>query len=234
MDFVDTRTGSKLGSPGPFIGIITNNLDPTFMGRLEVGLIKGLQPDTTDQSNTYIVKYLSPFYGVTSDKYQGANSDKFDDVQKSYGMWMVPPDIGTRVLVIFIDGDPNQGYWIGCVMDQFQNHMVPGIAASDTVFVSSVKLPGSVGVDFRPSICCTRGRRLACLGGYTVSQSEHPSHLGVLVVPSSLWLVEDARRHFPRKASAKSIYDGRLPRRIYSIGHSKFDHCAVGVAPYVE
>jgi desulfoferrodoxin (superoxide reductase-like protein) len=106
------------------------------MGRLEVGLIKGLYPDTTDQSNTYIVKYLSPFYGVTSDKYQGTNSAKFDDVQKSYGMWMVPPDIGTRVLVIFIDGDPNQGYWIGCIMDQFQNHMVPGIAASDNVFGS--------------------------------------------------------------------------------------------------
>ena len=136
MDFIDTRTRSKLGSPGPFIGIITNNLDPTFMGRLEVGLIKGLYPDTTDQSNTYIVKYLSPFYGATSDKYQGPNGDNFNDVQKSYGMWMVPPDIGTRVLVIFIDGDPNQGYWIGCVMDQFQNQMVPGIAASDTAFVS--------------------------------------------------------------------------------------------------
>jgi hypothetical protein len=136
MDFVDTRTRSKLGSPGPFIGIITNNLDPTFMGRLEVALIKGLYPDPTEQANTYIVKYLSPFYGATSDKYQGPNGADFKDVQKSYGMWMVPPDIGTRVLVIFIDGDTNQGYWIGCVMDQFQNHMVPGIAASDTAFTS--------------------------------------------------------------------------------------------------
>jgi desulfoferrodoxin (superoxide reductase-like protein) len=136
MDFIDTRTRSKLGTPGPFIGIITNNLDPTFMGRLEVALIKGLYPDPTEQANTYIVKYLSPFYGVTSDRYQGTNGAKFDDVQKSYGMWMVPPDIGTKVLVIFIDGDTNQGYWIGCIMDQFQNHMVPGIAASSTVSVS--------------------------------------------------------------------------------------------------
>jgi putative chitinase len=33
-------------------------------------------------------------------------------------------------MVIFIDGDPNQGYWFGCVQDVFQNHMTPGIAAS--------------------------------------------------------------------------------------------------------
>jgi uncharacterized protein (DUF2345 family) len=44
-------------------------------------------------------------------------------------MWMVPPDIGSKVMVIFIDGDYNQGYWIGCVPEKFQNHMVPGIAA---------------------------------------------------------------------------------------------------------
>jgi hypothetical protein len=60
----------------------------------------------------------------------GENTNDFNDTQKSYGMWMVPPDIGTQVLVIFIDGDPNQGYWFGCVQDRFQNHMVPGLAAS--------------------------------------------------------------------------------------------------------
>lgn len=48
-------------------------------------------------------------------------------------MWMVPPDIGTTVMCIFIDGDPNSGYWFGCVADKFQNHMVPGIAASQKV-----------------------------------------------------------------------------------------------------
>jgi hypothetical protein len=33
-------------------------------------------------------------------------------------------------MVIFVDSDPNQGYWIGCIPDYLQNNMVPGIAAS--------------------------------------------------------------------------------------------------------
>jgi predicted chitinase len=100
------------------------------MGSLEVSLIKTLQGNIDSQEDTYVVRYLNPFYGVTSVRYEGNNSSNFNDVQKSYGMWFIPPDVGTLVMVIFIDGDPNQGYWMGCVQDQFQNHMVPGIAAS--------------------------------------------------------------------------------------------------------
>lgn len=124
------RGKSKLPHPGPYLGIITNHLDGTFMGMLEVSLIRGLPDNSEFQSRTFPVKYLSPFYGVTSVKFEGNDATKFDDVQKSYGMWMIPPDVGTQVLVIFIEGDPNQGYWMGCVMDMYQNHMVPGIAAS--------------------------------------------------------------------------------------------------------
>jgi len=127
---VESRSQGKLPSAGPFLAEITNHLDPSYMGSLEVSLIKNLQNSTDSQEDTYVVRYLSPFYGVTSVRYEGNNSSNFNDVQKSYGMWMIPPDVGTIVMVIFIDGDPNQGYWMGCVPDQFQNHMVPGIAAS--------------------------------------------------------------------------------------------------------
>ena len=127
---IDKRTRGILPTPGPFVAEITNHLDPTYMGMLEVSLIKNIQNPIEEQGNTYIVRYLSPFYGVTSLRYEGNNGSSFNDVQKSYGMWMIPPDVGTRVLVIFVDGDPNQGYWMGCIQDMFQNHMVPGIAAS--------------------------------------------------------------------------------------------------------
>lgn len=126
----DTRVRAKLPSPGPYIGEITNHLDQTYMGGVEVAIKKGIPGLVGSQNSVYPVQYLSPFYGVTSIRHEGNNSNDFDDVQKSYGMWMVPPDIGTQVLVIFIDGDPNQGYWFGCVQDRFQNHMVPGLAAS--------------------------------------------------------------------------------------------------------
>lgn len=133
---IDTRISGQLPSPGPYVARVTNLKDTMYMGRFEVVLEKGFVGDLSLQSQTYPVKYLSPFYGVTSVAFEGTDPRKFNDVQKSYGMWMVPPDIGTRVLVIFVDGDPNQGYWIGCIADQFQNHMIPGIAASQNVFMS--------------------------------------------------------------------------------------------------
>ena len=42
-------------------------------------------------------------------------------------------NLASSVLVFFIEGDPSQGYWLGCVPDKFSNHMVPGIAASRSV-----------------------------------------------------------------------------------------------------
>lgn len=146
---IEQRTRGQLGTPGPFLAEITNHLDPTYMGSLEVALIKGMPNSIVSQGNTYVVKYLNPFYGVTSVRYEGTNSSDFNDVQKSYGMWMVPPDVGTTVMVIFIDGDPNQGYWMGCVQDAFQNHMVPGIAASKQTMLTPEQRK-KYGTDYLP------------------------------------------------------------------------------------
>jgi muramidase (phage lysozyme) len=131
------RVPTKFPHPGPYIAEITNHLDTSYMGGLEVSIVEGLPSDFKHQENCYPVKYLSPFYGVTSVRFEGNDSSNFNDVQKSYGMWMVPPDIGTQVMVIFIDGDSNQGYWIGCVQDSFQNHMIPGLAASRNSLMTS-------------------------------------------------------------------------------------------------
>lgn len=147
---IETRGIARLPSPGPFLAEITNHLDPMYMGSLEVSLIKGIPNSVKSQSDTFIVKYLSPFYGVTSIRFEGTNASDFNDVQKSYGMWMVPPDVGTTVMVIFLDGDPNQGYWIGCVPDAFQNHMVPGIAATKQVNVTSEQRQ-KYGTDLLPT-----------------------------------------------------------------------------------
>jgi len=145
----EKRIRANLPTPGPFLAEVTNLLDPMFQGAMEVALIKGIPNSTGVQNETFVVKYLSPFYGVTSARYEGNNSSDFNDVQKSYGMWMVPPDIGTVVMVIFVDGDPNQGYWFGCVQDAFQNHMVPGIAASKQTNITNEQRQ-KYGTDFLP------------------------------------------------------------------------------------
>ncbi len=124
----------EVGS-GPYVGIVKNNLDPTFMGRLSV-YIPELGGKPENPQSWIICSYVSPFYGVTTrypppggaiakENYQGG----YQETQQSYGMWAVPPDIETQVLVIFVNKDPSRAYWVGCVPDQFINHMIPGIAS---------------------------------------------------------------------------------------------------------
>jgi len=140
MPFEQKAVRSKPQSSGPFIAEIVNHLDPLRMGRLEVSIIDGLANSISNPNETYIARYLSPFQGATSVRFEGSNPANFNDVQKSYGFWMVPPDVGCRVLVIFVNKDPNQCFWIGCVQDTYQNHMIPGIAASFNSYTTSEQL----------------------------------------------------------------------------------------------
>lgn len=121
-------------SNGPYLAVVTNHLDPTYMGSLEVAVLKPIPGMKETQSSNVIVKYCSPFFGNTPEV--GGSSADSRSTQKSYGFWMVPPDIGATVMVMFIDGDINQGYWFGCVPDLYQNYMTPGIAASKFVAIS--------------------------------------------------------------------------------------------------
>lgn len=117
-------------NPGPYLARIIGHLDPKYMGTLEVELIRTVGNLPGMSTNILRVRYLSPFYGVTGIDHLGAG-DSYSDTQKSYGMWMIPPDPGTIVLVIFAEGDPKQGFWIGCVQDEYMNFMVPGLAATE-------------------------------------------------------------------------------------------------------
>ena len=119
------------GQPGPFIGVVKNNVDPLRMGRLQVNIPNLSKTADPISSNLITCEYLSPFFGAKDVKYNLPGSTKYEDSQHSYGFWAVPPDIGTRVLVIFVEGKLDQAFWIGCVQDAVTNHMVPGIAASE-------------------------------------------------------------------------------------------------------
>lgn len=125
------HSDKNFNDPGPYEAIVVNNLDTKYMGGLTVELLKytsgGGTPERTGQLLN--VKYLSPFYGITPNSALTANHG-YQHTQKSYGMWMVPPDIGTRVLVIFAEGNPNFGYWIGCVPAEYMNFMIPDGRAS--------------------------------------------------------------------------------------------------------
>lgn len=126
-----TPSGRIVRDSGPYLAKVVNHLDSKFMGALEVELLKVVESGNSTQGTGEIitVKYMSPFYGVTP--FGGVTKNEgYKFTQKSYGMWAIPPDIGTQVLVIFAEGNRSRGYWIGCVQDEYMNFMLPGMASS--------------------------------------------------------------------------------------------------------
>ena len=120
---------------GPFVGVVKNNVDPTRQGRLQVFIeqLAGTNPE--DETLWRTVSYCSPFYGATPPQPGKKGSTDtvggyLDGNPQSYGMWFTPPDLGVSVLCFFAGGDPNLGYYMGCIPDQGMTHMIPAIGAS--------------------------------------------------------------------------------------------------------
>jgi hypothetical protein len=120
------------GSPtefGPFIGQVTNNIDPTRQGRLQVYIKQFAGPTPDDPALWRTVSYCPPFYGATPRGGTAGTGTYVNGNPQSYGMWFTPPDIGVNVLCFFVEGDPNQGFYVGCIPEQGINHMIPAIGS---------------------------------------------------------------------------------------------------------
>lgn len=117
----------------PLFGIVKDNIDPNREGRIWVYLNNnsGLDPDNS--RNWRPVKFLSPFYGLTRGDAATDNDGNYKNNPSSYGMWMSQPDIGTTVLCLFVNGDLNYGFYIGCVPDPESMQMLPAIGATDNI-----------------------------------------------------------------------------------------------------
>ena len=127
------EAGASRVDPYPYIGIVKNNLDPTRSGRLQVW-IPDLGGVEDNQLNWRTVSYSSPYMGYTTKQQKSTDpldyNNTFESASHSYGMWMVPPDIGVQVIALFIAGDPLRGYWISCVNPNLSHHMIPALAGS--------------------------------------------------------------------------------------------------------
>lgn len=122
-------SGKKSGfavDPGPYEAVVMKHVECNRMGQLEV-YIPALSGITPELSNPIPVSYASPFYGTTYGTDTQKNPDDAYLSGQSYGMWMVPPDIGCKVLVTFAGGDTGRGYWFACIYDSTSHHMVPGL-----------------------------------------------------------------------------------------------------------
>jgi len=123
-------------SPGPWLGIVKDINDVTRAGRIQVYIPDRGAVDQDDESYWYSVSYAGPFRGSTSGsddviqetEYNGSAEE--ENSYQSYGMWFTPPDVGTKVLCVFLNGDPSQGYYFACIGDSKSSHMTPGIGSA--------------------------------------------------------------------------------------------------------
>ena len=111
---------------GPFEAKVTNVLDPVYSGSIEVELLRSTDSGADESTGQRVIcRYLHPFYGTTHVRGLTKN-DGYSDSQQSYGMWFVPPDIGNRVLVMFVEGNINRAFW--------WHYITEGIWCNKTLF----------------------------------------------------------------------------------------------------
>lgn len=122
-----SQPGTMLQS-GTYVGVVKRVNDPDRTGKLHVWIpeLGGLE---SDPNNWRTVRYASPFIGVTNAYGSQANKpseENFANNGATYGFWAVPPDINNQVLVTFINGQPDRGFWFACVMPRRGHAALPG------------------------------------------------------------------------------------------------------------
>ena len=117
----------------PVLGVVKDNIDPTRSGRIQVYILDLSGKDPDNASSWVSVNYMSNFFGVTTPSSSDTGWGEYTKNPNSYGMWTSPPDIGTTVVCMFINGDPNYGFYIGAIPPAESLHMVPAIGGSDNI-----------------------------------------------------------------------------------------------------
>jgi hypothetical protein len=141
----DPKVGGANTENYPVFGIVKDNIDPNRAGRIKV-LIGDRSPEDSDSSDNWVtVSYLSNFFGVVGSTAGTTGTGSYKSNPSSYGEWHAPPDIGTKVICIFINGDPNYGFYIGCVPEAESLHMVPAIGSSDNIVPNEGEAKGYGG-----------------------------------------------------------------------------------------
>lgn len=133
QDNLDRRPKEGLKEPtsnfGPFTGIVVNNLDAEYMGTIRVQIMHEGSNGSRTPGEIVSARYMSAYWGTTGTQFNGT-ADTFQDTQTSWGMWVPTPEIGTQVVVIYVEGSASNAFWIGAFPDRDKNFMVPGAPAT--------------------------------------------------------------------------------------------------------
>lgn len=189
----NTAGGGVLRSE-PVLAIVKNNVDPIRQGRIQVFIEDLNSPDPDDSDSWITVRYMSNFYGKTYGEAQKTGYGEYGTNPVSYGEWHAPPDIGTRVICIFVNGDPNYGYYIGCVPEPESLTMVPAIGSvKDKVILNPGEAKSLAGATQLPvTNLNTDNKQLAESGEFL--DAPKPVHSYVSATLSQQGLIRDTIR----------------------------------------
>ncbi len=109
---------------------IKSTTDNSHSGKMLVWMINS-GTDENDPNTWIPVRYASPFAGVSSPSNVDSQATATSG-QTSYGFFAVPPDPENVVLVGFVNGEPDKGYWFAATYADNMTYGMPGRAAGDT------------------------------------------------------------------------------------------------------
>jgi GH24 family phage-related lysozyme (muramidase)/uncharacterized protein (DUF2345 family) len=125
---------------GIFMGEVVANKDISRTGRLKV-YVPALAQDKQTSTGYFEAVWSSPFAGSTDSKAVGKELENPTNTMQSYGMWMIPPDLGNHVLVAFGDGNMKYPVIISCLYQDKFNNMVPGLPYGNNFQVDAFQMP---------------------------------------------------------------------------------------------
>ena len=213
---------------GPYIGEVKNNVDPIRAGRLQVYIEQLAGKNPNDPSLWRTVSYIPPFYGLTPHDGTDVGAGTYNKGNpQSYGMWFTPPDIGTKVICFFVAGDPNQGYYIGCVPEVGVNHMIPAVGAGKK-FVPNEKEQPYLAKSTQAPVTEINNENLAILENPRFFDQPKPVHSYVTAVMIQQGLINDVLRgpitSNSQRESPSTVYGISTPGRpIYQGGMNDED-----------
>lgn len=114
---------------GIYTGYTRDHKDESQLrGRIAVFIPAFFDCGETDDvsANWFNCEWASPFWGQTFRGNRGKDEKNYTNSQSTYGMWMIPPDPGTEVLVSFRDGNIKMPVIVGCPINNQYNYSVPG------------------------------------------------------------------------------------------------------------
>lgn len=129
---------------GIFLAKVVNNEDSFFTGSIDVEIPQLHKTTGKKVKSIKKVRFSTPFGGISNiDNIKSEDTEKFENTQQSYGMWVSPPDVGSMVLVAFADGNTKHGYVLSHILPPDFNHMLPGIPAGKTFQGGDFLLPAA-------------------------------------------------------------------------------------------